>query len=134
MLKITRSTEAGTTTLALSGRVGSEHLPDLRRCLEEDRGQAVVLDLGEVTLVDVDVVRFLVECQTRAIRLAECPGYVREWMVREKSYQSEGGMMPPFIESRRRGGSDVTHGNATRQERGARTRRVRGRIRLARRL
>ncbi len=84
MLKITRSTQAGTTTLALSGRVGSEHLPDLRRWLEEDRGQAVVLDLGEVTLVDVDVVRFLVECQTRAIRLAECPGYVREWMVREK--------------------------------------------------
>ena len=84
MLKITRSTEAGTTTLALSGRVGSEHLPDLLRCLEEDLGQAVVLDLGEVTLVDVDVVRFLVECQTRAIRLAECPGYVREWMVREK--------------------------------------------------
>ena len=84
MLKITRSTQAGTTTLALSGRVGSEHLPDLRRCLEEDRGQAVVLDLGEVTLVDVDVVRFLVECQTRAIRLAQCPGYVREWMVREK--------------------------------------------------
>ena len=84
MLKITRSTQAGTTTLALSGRVGSKHLPDLRRCLEEDRGQAVVLDLGEVTLVDVDVVRFLVECQTRAIRLAQYPGYVREWMVREK--------------------------------------------------
>jgi ABC-type transporter Mla MlaB component len=84
MLKITRSTEAGTTTLALSGRVGSEHLPDLRRCLEEGRGEAIVLDLGEVTLVDVDVVRFLVECQTRAIRLAQCPGYVREWMVREK--------------------------------------------------
>jgi hypothetical protein len=84
MLKITRSTQAGTTTLALSGRVGSEHLPDLRRWLEEDRGQAVVLDLGEVTLVDVDVVRFLVECQTRVIRLEQCPGYVREWMVREK--------------------------------------------------
>jgi hypothetical protein len=44
MLKITRSTQAGTTTLALSGRVGSEHLPDLRRCLEEDRGQVIVLD------------------------------------------------------------------------------------------
>lgn len=85
MLKITRSTQAGTTTLALSGRVGSEHLPDLRRSLEEDRGQAVVLDLGEVTLVDVDVVRFLVECQARAIRLAQCPGYVREWMAREKA-------------------------------------------------
>ena len=84
MLKITRSTQDRTTTLALSGRVGSEHLADLRRFLQEERGQGVVLDLGEVTLVDVDVVRFLVECETQAIGLAHCPGYVREWMVREK--------------------------------------------------
>ena len=84
MLKITQSTQAGITTLALSGRVGSEHLPDLRRFLEEERARDAVLDLGEVTLVDVDVVRFLVECETQAIRLADCPGYIREWMAREK--------------------------------------------------
>lgn len=85
MFKITRSTQAGTTTLALSGRVGSEHLLDLRRFLEEESGaDVVVLDLSEVTLVDVDIVRFLVECETQAIRLADCPGYVREWMAREK--------------------------------------------------
>jgi len=84
MFKITRSTQAGTTTLALSGRVGSEDVPDLRRYLDEERGPNVVLDLGEVTLVDVDIVRFLVDCETQAIRLADCPGYVREWMAREK--------------------------------------------------
>jgi pimeloyl-ACP methyl ester carboxylesterase len=84
MLMITRSEEAGTTTLALSGRVGSEHVPELRRLLEEEHGQPVVLDLAEVTLVDVDVVRFLIERHAQAIRLAQCPGYVREWMVREK--------------------------------------------------
>ena len=84
MLKITRSTQAGITTLALSGRVSTEHLPELRRFLEEERGQGAVLDLGEVTLVDLDVVRFLIECETQAVRLAQCPGYVREWMVREK--------------------------------------------------
>jgi len=84
MLKITRSTQAGTTTLALSGRVGPEHLPELRQFLEEERGQGLVLDLGEVTLVDVNIVRFLIECETQTIRLAQCPGYVREWMVREK--------------------------------------------------
>jgi len=84
MFKIMRSTQAGTTTLALSGRIGSEHLPDLRRSLEEERGRGFVLDLGELTLIDVDVVRFLVECEAQAIRLAHCPGYVREWMVREK--------------------------------------------------
>ena len=43
----------------------------------------MVLDLGEVTLVDVDVVRFLFDARP-GIRLAECPAYVREWMVRER--------------------------------------------------
>ena len=84
MLRITRSTHSGTTTLALSGRIGSEHLPDLRRCLEQERGVDVVLDLGEVNLVDVDVVRFLAECEIQGIQLAQCPAYIHEWMVREK--------------------------------------------------
>ena len=84
MLKITRSTDSGTTTVTLSGRVGSEHLPDLRRMVEDDGEPDLVLDLCEVTLVDVNVVRFLVECETQNIRLAHCPAYVREWMAREK--------------------------------------------------
>ena len=84
MLKITRSTHSGTTTLALSGRIGSEQVPDLRRRLEAERGEGVVLDLCEVSLVDSDVVRFLVECETQGIRLAHCPAYVHEWMVRER--------------------------------------------------
>jgi len=84
MFKITRSTQAGTTTFALSGRVGSEHLSDLRRFLGEAPRSCLVVDLREVTLVDVDVVQFLVECEARDVRLAHCPGYVREWMAREK--------------------------------------------------
>jgi hypothetical protein len=83
MLKITRSTHSGTTTLALSGRIGSEQVPDLRGLLDEQRGQSVVFDLREVNLVDVDVVRFLTQCEADGIRLAHCPGYVREWMARE---------------------------------------------------
>jgi len=62
----------------------SGHLPDLRRLMEDDREPDLVLDLYEVRLVDVDVVRFLIECETQGIRLAHCPGYVREWMLREK--------------------------------------------------
>ena len=84
MLKITRSTDSGTTTLTLSGRVGSEHLPGLRRSVEEPRELSLVLDLCEVKLVDVDVVQFLVECETQGVRLAHCPAYIREWMLREK--------------------------------------------------
>lgn len=85
MFKITRSARSGTTTLALSGRIGAEHLSDLSRFVEEELGHRVVLDLREVNLVDVDVVRFLAECVARGIRLAHCPAYVQEWMVRERS-------------------------------------------------
>ena len=84
MLKITRSTRSDTVMLALSGRLDAEQLSDLRRCLQEDSGQLLVLDLGELSLVDGDVVRFLVECETQGVRLAHCPAYVQEWMVREK--------------------------------------------------
>jgi hypothetical protein len=84
MFKITRSTHSGTTTLALSGRIGLTHLPDLRRCVEAERGQGIVLDLREVNLVDLEAVRFLVECEAEGIRVAHCPTYVQEWMAREK--------------------------------------------------
>jgi pimeloyl-ACP methyl ester carboxylesterase len=92
MLKITRSTHSRTATLALSGRVGSEHLADLRRLLEEAREYGLVLDLREVNLVSVGVVRFLIECETQGIRLADCPAYVREWMAREKQNERSGFM------------------------------------------
>ena len=84
MLKITRVTGNGTTTLMVSGRIQAEQLSDLRRSIEAERTCAVVLDLSEVSLVDGEVVRFLLHCETQGIRLAQCPAYVREWMVREE--------------------------------------------------
>lgn len=84
MFKITRSTHSGTTTLAMSGRIGLTDLPDLRRVIEAERRQGVVLDLHEVNLVDLEVVRFLVDCEAEGIRVALCPAYVQEWMVREE--------------------------------------------------
>lgn len=84
MLKITRMTNARTTTLMVSGRIDAERLPDLRRLVEAEQAGDVVLDLNEVSLVDVDVVRFLLHCEMQGIRLAHCPAYVHEWMLREK--------------------------------------------------
>jgi len=43
-----------------------------------------VLDLDEVTLVDVDVVRFLGFCETRGIEVLNGSPYIREWMLREQ--------------------------------------------------
>ena len=84
MLRINRLTDRGTTTLIVSGRIGAEQLPDLRRSLEAESARDLVLDLSEVSLVDADIVRFLLHCETQGIRLANCPAYVREWMAREK--------------------------------------------------
>jgi hypothetical protein len=83
MLRIVRSREAATTTLTVSGRIGSGELAEFRRLVDEELTRGAVLDLAEVTLVDVQAVRFLVQCEIRGIRLARCPGYVREWMARE---------------------------------------------------
>lgn len=76
--------DAGTTTLIVSGRIRADHLSDLRRSVEAERTRDVVLDLSEVSLVDGEVVRFLLHCEMQGIRLAHCPAYIREWMVREK--------------------------------------------------
>ena len=84
MLRITRVTDTGTPTLIVSGRIGAEQLPDLRQSVEAEQAQDVVLDLKEVTLVDVEVVRFFMRCEQQGIRIAHCPAYVREWMAREK--------------------------------------------------
>jgi flagellar biogenesis protein FliO len=43
-----------------------------------------VLDLKEVTLVDVGVVRFLIACEAQAIELLNRAPYIREWMSRER--------------------------------------------------
>jgi hypothetical protein len=84
MLRITRVTDTGTPTLIVSGRIGAEQLSDLRKSVEAEKAQDVVLDLREVTLVDVEVVRFFMRCEQQGIRIAHCPAYVREWMAREK--------------------------------------------------
>jgi len=83
MLRIVRSINAVTTTLTVSGRIGAEQLPELRRSVDEERGRDVVLDLVEVGLVDVEAVRFLVQCETQGVRIVRCPAYVREWIARE---------------------------------------------------
>jgi anti-anti-sigma regulatory factor len=87
MLKITRVTEAGFTRVIVSGRIDALRLPDLIRLLEAENASHVVLDLTEVSLVDVEAVQFLLRCEGQGIGLVGCPAYIREWMVRERQSQ-----------------------------------------------
>ena len=50
----------------------------------ESNGPRTVLDLDEVTLVDVEVVRFLGMCEKEGTELLHCPPYIREWISREQ--------------------------------------------------
>jgi anti-anti-sigma regulatory factor len=62
--RIEKVTDGTTTTIRLIGRIRSELLAELSAQIKAS-GTEVVLDLEEVSLVDVDVVRFLGECQAR---------------------------------------------------------------------
>jgi len=43
-----------------------------------------ILDLSQVTLVDLEVLRFLTSCEDEGIELVQCPPYVRERIIRER--------------------------------------------------
>jgi hypothetical protein len=83
-LKIAKTFDGQRTTLRLSGRIQSANVEDIR---EEMTGNAetIVLDLEEVTLVDVDVVRFLGTREGEGVELVNCSAYIRDWIFRERS-------------------------------------------------
>ena len=69
----------------LSGRLGQPAIAELKRLIElqTDR-RDIVLDLKDVSVVDRDVLRFLISCEADGVRLEKCTPYIREWMEREK--------------------------------------------------
>ena len=80
--KIERTHSRQVTTIRLVGRLGSECLKELKRQIESG-GPQLMLDLADVELVDVEVVRFLNACQNEGAVIANASPYIREWMLRE---------------------------------------------------
>jgi len=77
------STEQG-VLLRVSGRIAGEDLEVLRSALEE--GGVVAVELAEVELVDRDAVTLLALTEASGIELRRCPGYIREWVTRERGH------------------------------------------------
>ena len=84
MLRIEKDSDGCVTTLRLSGRIQSDRIACILSAMN-DGCAPKILDLSEVTLVDVAVVRFLISCESKGIELVQCPPYVREWIVRERA-------------------------------------------------
>jgi hypothetical protein len=83
-LKITKGSAGRRIALRLSGRIRSE---DVEVILEEMKGEAdgLVLDFEEVTLVDLDVIRFLGAREAEGVELVNCSPYIRDWISRERN-------------------------------------------------
>ena len=73
------------TVFLLSGRVEGPAIAELRRLLElPTKYRNIVLDLKDVSVVDREVMRFLMSCEADGVKLENCAPYIREWMEREK--------------------------------------------------
>ena len=81
-IKFEKETRRLKTKICLSGRLQSKHLEELKTQLEGARSR-IELDLNGVTLVDVEIIRFLNTCEKSGVELLNCWPYIREWMSRE---------------------------------------------------
>jgi ABC-type transporter Mla MlaB component len=84
MIRIEASEERDIVTLFLSGRIQKDDLGELKSVLARHT-KSVVLDLSGVNLIDRDVVKFLAGFETARAKLANCPRYIREWILRERT-------------------------------------------------
>jgi len=82
-LKIERNSNGQLTILRLIGRIQSEHVEELKTLIRSS-GPNVALGLDDVTIIDLDSVRFLRICEVNGIELVHCSPYIREWMTREQ--------------------------------------------------
>ena len=82
-LKIEKYSAGNSTIIRLIGRMRAEHLEELEKQIRES-GPAITLDLEEVTLVDVEIVRFLGTCEARGATLLNCSLYIRDWIGKER--------------------------------------------------
>ncbi len=89
MFKIEKVAEGNATVLRLVGRINAKHLDELEvllnQLIADAKPKVVKLDLSEVTLVDVGVVRFLGDQERRGVDLVKCSPYIREWIQREQT-------------------------------------------------
>jgi len=81
--KIQKDSNRKSTTIRLIGRIQSEQLGELKAGTAH-LGSRVILDLTEVTLVDLEVIRFLSDCEDEGIEFIHCSPYIKEWIRCER--------------------------------------------------
>ena len=82
-LRIEKDSNGQRTTIRLIGRMQREHIEELKAQIKAG-GTSVTLDLNEVSLVDLEVIRFLATCQTEGVSLVHCSRYIQNWITKER--------------------------------------------------
>ena len=81
-LKIEKYFAGNRLVIRLTGRMQAEYLEDLK-ALIDDAGPGTILNLCDVNLVGVEVVRFLANWESAGIELVDCSPYIRNWINKE---------------------------------------------------
>jgi hypothetical protein len=90
----TLSEGTATVTFALSGRLGSEQVGDLRALMQAET-RKVTFDLQEVDIVDHEIVAFLSRCAADGVKLQNSPLYIERWIAQERASKSETNLPEP---------------------------------------
>ncbi|HEX8892049.1 MAG TPA: hypothetical protein VF783_01935 [Terriglobales bacterium] len=85
-LKIEKTVQPGFTIFILSGHLAEEEMAEL----ETEFGprtyySKIIIDLKDLRLANRAAVKFLARCEADGLRIENCPGYIREWMLTETS-------------------------------------------------
>ena len=68
--------------MQLIGEFDVEHLAEVKAQVN-DAPCPVVVDIGELTLISVEGIRFLNACQHHGMSIINASGYIAEWMTLE---------------------------------------------------
>ena len=85
-LKIERTVQPGFTIFILSGHLAEEEMAELERVFgPRTYYSKIIVDLRDLRLANRAAVKFLSGCEADGLRIENCPGYIREWIVTETS-------------------------------------------------
>jgi anti-anti-sigma regulatory factor len=68
----------------VSGRITGDAVATLRTVLEQEKSDALALDLKDVQLVDCEAIKLLAGYETNGTKIDNCPLYIREWIRLER--------------------------------------------------
>ena len=88
-LRIEGRRSGDTLIVQLIGELDVEHLDEVKVQVN-DAPCPVVVDIGELTLISVEGIRFLNACRNNGMPIINASGYVAEWMTLEGRPEPKG--------------------------------------------